>query len=165
MSHSESKTFTNIPIPKHIDARAKLADFANELAERSVRDWFSGNHFLDGYTAWDYLAEDIPSDCITSFADEDQAKINLQSAIHKCVSIRNEGSSSFFQVYRDSDTYGDEVHDWIVREFLLDSQLSVSSVRTCYTAYDTREGYSVGALEVRLDALGNLSATPLLSKF
>jgi hypothetical protein len=162
MSYTESKTFTNIPLPKHIDPCLKLKDFTDSVVEKSLREWFSGNHFLDGYAAWDYLMEDTLSESAKCFADENTAKANLESAIRRCVTSRKDCNESYFQVYRDSNSFGDEVHDWIVREFLLDAELSLSSVLTCYFVSDSREGCSVGALRVSLSESGDLIANSLI---
>ncbi len=162
MSYSESKTFTNIPLPKGINALQRLDEFANCLADDSVRNWFSGNHLLDGYTAWDYLAEEFASDDVTEFRSANDAKANLVSAIKECVSIRRDCDETYFQVYRDTKTYGDEVHAWIVREFLLDPELCLDSVQTCFVVYDSREGYSIKAIRVSLDDSRYLTSNPLL---
>ncbi|QPN69281.1 hypothetical protein [Synechococcus sp. CBW1108] len=143
MSSTFSKTFSRISIPNKISAENKYAEIIERITTESLKTWFSGHHHLDGDCNWDDIADTYGNEDQTAFADSDGAKGAIQSMIEECLSIRlgiNEGLD--FQVYRDSDTYGDEVHDLILIDLLQDQDFDLKTIQTYRVVEDSREGIS-----------------------
>lgn len=160
MSYTESKTFTRISLPAELDPQDKYERFICKLAEESIETWFSGNHFLQGYCTWDFV-EEFANEEMNAFTDPAGALIQIKEIICDCLSVRRSctGNSSVFEVYRDSNTYGDEAHDWILRELLKDPDLHLGSAQTYFVQQDSREGMYVSISDVKLDANGDLEST------
>ena len=142
MSYSFSKTFSRVVLPEGVCPKTKYKEVVDTLIEQSLRDWFSDDHLLNGHCLWEELVE--------MYADEDQTIIHnipgaaqlLREAATDCLSIRlsSTGRGFVLQVYRDSDTHGDEVHDWVLESLLKDKNLALSSVNTTRVVEDSREG-------------------------
>lgn len=157
MSSTETKTFTRIPLPEDLDPKEKYESFISKLAAESTKTWFSGNHFLEDSCTWECIAESGNEE-MSAFADLDDASTKIAELIRECLTIRYSYPKKqlMFQVYRDSHTYGDEAHDWILRELLKDEDLKLSSVQTHFVDQDSREGMSVSVIDKKLDSNGDL---------
>ena len=141
MSYTFSKTFSRIAIPEKISAEDKYAEIVERITTESLKTWFTGHHYLDGECAWDFIVEEFGNEEENAFADPDGAKGAIQSMIKECLSIRHGIKGGLdLQVYRDSDTYGDEVHDFILIDLLLDQDFALKTIGTHRVAEDSREG-------------------------
>jgi hypothetical protein len=163
MSYSESKTFSRIKLPEGICPMTKHQDFVTSLAVKAVKEWFSGAHFLDGCCEWDYIADEYGNSGQSEFANTEGAYKQIKDMIEECLAIRRSisGKGADFQVYRDTDTYGDEVHDWILNELLQDSELALESVKCHCVVEDSKEGMSVCAYLMNLNDSGELVTTSI----
>jgi hypothetical protein len=161
MSYTESKTFSRIELPEGMCPETKHQKFIEELATKAVEEWFSGSHFLEGYCDWEWIAEEFGNSDQTEFNDLEGAHERIKGMIEDCLTIRRStsGTGVDFQVYRDSDTYGDEVHDWIVNELLEDAELSLKCVKCHCVVQDSKEGTSVNSYLMHLNDNSELVTT------
>ena len=54
-------------MPHGICSEDKYNNFVNTLAAESVKQWFSGKHFLDGYSSWEAISEELEYSESTGF--------------------------------------------------------------------------------------------------
>ena len=86
------------------------------------------------------------------------AHAEILGMIKECISTRRSPFGGIdLQVYCDSESYSDEVHDWIVYELLRDEDLALASVRGHHVISDSREGICISSFRMQLDAQGNLA--------
>lgn len=163
MSYTESKTFSRIKLPEGICPTTKHQNLVTSLTTKAIREWFSGAHFLDGYCDWDYIADEFGNSEQTEFADPEGAYKKIKSMIEECLTIRRStsGEGADFQVYRDTDTYGDEVHDWIVNELLEDSELVLKHIKCHCIVDDSKEGMSAYTYLMHLNDNNELATTSI----
>lgn len=160
MIYNSTKTITRISIPANIAASVKYAEVIECITTESLKDWFSGNHPLDGCCAWEEITENHGNEDHSAFTSTDDAKEAIQYMIEDCLSIRRGvwGSGTDFQVYRETNTFDEEVHDWIVCYFLRDQDFNLKSIKTHIIFEDCLGGIGVDSFLYYLNQDGELTA-------